>query len=209
MPLTGPWGQVQASFIEGGKTMAGRWANPWRLALWSLAAGILLLPAVAMQFTDEVAWTTFDFVFAGAMLLGVGLTFELAASRTSNIYYRAGVAAALLVSLLIVWSTGAVGIIGSEAHPANLLYFGVLAIAFSGVFIAGFRPPGMARTMLAAAVAHALVGALALAAGWGQLDPSWPWDIVGSTGAFGALWLMSAWLFRRAGREQTAWDAER
>jgi hypothetical protein len=179
----------------------GRRGNRWRIALWSVAALILLMPLIAMQFTDEVAWTAFDFVFAGALLLGVGLTFELAASRTGSITYRAGVAVALLAALLIIWSAGAVGIIGAETHPANLMYGGVLAIALVGVFVAGFRPLGMARAMFAAASAHALAGVIALAAGWGATDASWPWDIVMSTGFFAALWLVSAWLFRKAARD--------
>jgi hypothetical protein len=179
----------------------GRRGNRWRIALWSVAALILLAPLIAMQVTDEVAWTAFDFALAGALLLGVGLTFELAASRTSSIAYRAGVGVALLAGLLIVWATGAVGIIGAETHPANLMYGGVLAVAIIGVFVAGFRPLGMARTMFAAALVHVLVGVTALIAGWGATDASWPWDIIGSTGVFTALWLMSAWLFRKAARD--------
>jgi hypothetical protein len=36
-------------------------------------AFLLLLPLVAMQLTDEVAWDLDDFVVAGALLLGAGL----------------------------------------------------------------------------------------------------------------------------------------
>ena len=42
----------------------------WRLAPWMMAALILLLPLVAMRFTDEVDWDATDFSVMGAMLLG-------------------------------------------------------------------------------------------------------------------------------------------
>ena len=54
-------------------------------------AFILILPLVAMQFTDEVVWDLADFIVAGALLVGTGLTFELAARMTGNTAYRAAV----------------------------------------------------------------------------------------------------------------------
>lgn len=50
---------------------------------------ILLLPLLAMQFTDEVAWDLADFAVAGALLFGAGLTYELVARKAGNIAYRA------------------------------------------------------------------------------------------------------------------------
>lgn len=40
---------------------------------------------------------------------------------------------------------GAVGIVGSEDNPANLMYGGVLAVGIVGAVIARFRAEGMAR----------------------------------------------------------------
>ncbi len=37
---------------------------------------LLLIPLVAMQFTNEVNWTLSDFVVAAVLLLGTGLIFE-------------------------------------------------------------------------------------------------------------------------------------
>lgn len=41
-----------------------------------IVAGILLIPLVAMQFTNEVNWTIFDFVVAGILLYASGLMLE-------------------------------------------------------------------------------------------------------------------------------------
>ena len=53
-----------------------------RIALGT--AFILLVPLVAMQFTDEVAWDLADFVVAGILLFGAGLAYELIATKAGN-----------------------------------------------------------------------------------------------------------------------------
>ncbi|HEY9169813.1 MAG TPA: hypothetical protein VIN72_10020 [Lutibacter sp.] len=74
---------------------------------------ILLLPLIAMQFTDEVSWTLFDFVIAGALLLGTGLMCEVAIRKINKKSYRITICAALLIALLLIWAELAVGIFGS------------------------------------------------------------------------------------------------
>ena len=171
------------------------------------AALVLLLPLLAMQITDEVVWTVFDFAFAGVLLVGTVLMYELAARKAPNIAYRAAVGVALATAFILIWITGAVGIIGSEENDANLMYFGVLAVGLVGAIIARFRSQGPALAMLAAALAQVSVGVIALIGGLGSTGPSWPWDVVSVTGFFAALWLASAWLFRRAARQLPAADA--
>lgn len=175
--------------------------NYWRIAAWSAAAFLLLLPLVAMQFTDEVNWTTADFVVFGAMLACAGGAFELAARMTRNTAYRAAVGVALAAAFLLVWANGAVGIIGSEDNPANLMFGGVLAVGLLGAAVARFRPQGMARALVVTALAQALVAVVAAVAGMGY--------IFVATAFFGALWLGSAWLFRRAALEPAAAGAAR
>jgi hypothetical protein len=84
------------------------------------------------------------------------------------------------------------------------MYGGVLAVAIIGAFIARFRPHGMARALAATALVQALVGVIALAAGFGSTAPNFPEAIVFLTRFFAGLWLISAWLFRKAAREQTS-----
>jgi len=121
--------------------------------------------------------------------------------------YRAAVGLAVATALLLVWVNGAVGIIGSEDNPANLMYGGVLAVGIIGALIARFQPHGMARALFATALAQALVAVIALVGGLG-LPYSPPLELLGLNGFFIALFVGSTWLFRRAAQEQPFADAE-
>jgi hypothetical protein len=77
------------------------------------AASILLVPLLAMQFTNEVSWDGFDFAVAGGLLVGTGLMYELTARKLRSLRYRAVVGVALALALVLVWVELAVGIIGS------------------------------------------------------------------------------------------------
>jgi hypothetical protein len=205
MPITGRLRHITVSRNRKGKAMAAAstptgtpspipspapafW-NGWRVARWAVVAGLLLLPAVAMQFTAEVNWTPSDFVFASVLIGGTALLYDIAVLTRTSHAYRGGVALALAASFLLIWINGAVGIIGNEDNPANLMFGGPLAIAFLGALLSRFRARGMARTMGAAGAAQIAVGVAALA--MGALIPF-------VTLFFTALWWTSAGLFRRA-----------
>jgi hypothetical protein len=170
----------------------------WRIAGWTFAGLLLLLPLVAMQFTDEVKWDGLDFIFAAVMIGGTGLAFELAVRASASFAYRFGVAVALAAGFLLIWINGAVGIIGDEDNPANLMYGGVLAAALIGAIVARFRPAGMVRAMLVAASAQALIAAIASIGGLGASEPPGPLGILALNGFFVLLWLFSAAMFRKA-----------
>jgi hypothetical protein len=123
-------------------------------------------------------------------------------AKAGNIAYRAAVAVALAAALLLVWVTGAVGIIGSEDNNANLMYFGVLAVGIVGAIVARLRPHEMARALFATALAQASVAVIALIFGLG-LPWSPPLEILALNGFFVGLFVGSALLFRYAAREQT------
>ncbi len=74
---------------------------------------LLLIPFTAMQFTNEVNWTAFDFVVAGILLLGTGLLVELVMRKLTNKNYQIAGIAVLLAVLFLVWAELAVGIFGS------------------------------------------------------------------------------------------------
>jgi peptidoglycan/LPS O-acetylase OafA/YrhL len=70
---------------------------------------VLLIPLIAMQFTDEVDWGLGDFVVMGALLFGMGSLFVLAARKVREKYWPV-VGIALALVLLYLWAELAVGI---------------------------------------------------------------------------------------------------
>ena len=162
-----------------------------RLKLWCAAAALMLVPVVAVRGTDPAAWDRpGDFMFLGILLLGVGTAYEVASRVPLRRAYAAGLGLALAAAFLSSWINLAVGIIGSEDNPANWLYAGVIAVAGAGAVLVRFRSAGMAAVMLIAAGAQASVFFIALLAGLGFTGPI--------TVFFTGLWLISAWLFRKA-----------
>lgn len=111
--------------------------------------------------------------------------------------YRSALGIALLTALILIWLSLGVGIIGRDGDPANLMYFGVIAVGVIGAVIARFKPIGMARALLAMACTQAVVMAIALMAGMGR-PWSGPAELLLLNGFFIALFCGSAWLFRRA-----------
>lgn len=173
--------------------LAQPWTNKWRIAGWGIALGLVLLPLVAMQFTREVNWTSADFVFAAVLIGGVGALYEFTVRRSASWAYRGGVAAALAASFLTIWVNGAVGMIGSEDNPYNLVFLGVIVLALSGSVVARFRASGMALALAVAAVAQAIGGLAGMNS-----------DLRGglfSTG-FALIWLLSAALFHSAAQQE-------
>ena len=155
--------------LDGG-TLAGVGRDGlMRLLVWGAAAGLLLLPLVAMQFTREVDWDGRDFAVMAVMLLIVCGTFELALRLSRSPAYRAGFGMAAVGGFLLVWVNLAVGMIGSEDNSYNLWFGGVLAVGLVGALLARFRAAGMVRTLVAAAIVQALVSGVALVAGWDPL----------------------------------------
>lgn len=157
-------------------------------------AALLMVPLVAMRFTDEVKWDLADFIFAGVLLFGSGFAFVILARKAAGFSYRAAVAVAVGSSLFLVWTNAAVGLMGSENHPANMLYGIVIAFGVLGAVLARFGANGMARTMLAMALAQVAVPALAAVFWRGIPEPK----VLGVTAFFVVLFLLSALLFRVA-----------
>ncbi len=85
-----------------------------RLIIVFVISGIILLiPLIAMQFTDEVNWTFFDFVVAGILLLGTGFLFEFITRNIKKTSTRIIIFLVLLAILILVWAELAVGIFGT------------------------------------------------------------------------------------------------
>ena len=172
---------------------------PFRLIGWGGAAFVLLLPLLT-----NAPWTLSDYVVMGVMLGGAGLVLEAAARMSGNLLYKAGIALAVAASFLLIWVNLAVGFLGNEGNPANLMFLGVILVAILGSVFAGFRADGMARAMFAAAAAQLLVGVAGLAAGWASPGPHGIYEVTMGTALFVALWFVSGVLFHKAARQPAA-----
>jgi hypothetical protein len=166
----------------------------------TLATALCLsVPLVAMQVSDEMAWSAFDVVFMGVLLFGTVLAYQLVARIVATPAYALAVGVALVAGFLLVWVNAAVGIIGAPGGP-NTVYWGVLALGLAGAAAARLRPLGMARTLVAMALAQMAVPLIALMLARDEIlaQPPGVWGVVALNAVFAALFVTSAALFQRA-----------
>jgi hypothetical protein len=171
--------------------------NGWRIAGWGSLLALLLLPALAMQLTHEVDWTTSDFVFAAILLGFIGTVVELAARFARPGTARIGYMLAGLTAFLTFWSNAAVGIIGDE-DSVNVLFFLMVVAAMVAAAVSRFRPAAMRWIAGLLALGQYAVGIAALsmmpghAVEWGFLS------------FFALMWLTAAWCFHQAAQRLPA-----
>ncbi|MDN3725194.1 hypothetical protein QRD02_12460 [Aequorivita sp. SDUM287046] len=87
--------------------------NKRLLGILSAVIILLLIPLIAMQFTDEVNWDLFDFIVMGVLLLGTGLSCEFVLRMIKKPIHRIIICAIILMVLFLIWAELAVGIFGS------------------------------------------------------------------------------------------------
>jgi len=94
--------------------------------------------------------------------------------------YRIALLIWLITTLFLFWANGAIGIIGSENNPANLLYIAVFFVVIVGSIISRLKPYWMTRTFFITAIIQFLVPVFALLV--------WPaktsWGSAGVLGVF-------------------------
>jgi hypothetical protein len=81
--------------------------------LLTTVAVLLLIPLIAMQFTNEVNWNMSDFIVAALLLLGAVFTYELISRKVTGSKNRTILSVALLIIFLLIWAELAVGIFGT------------------------------------------------------------------------------------------------
>ena len=74
---------------------------------------LVMIPLIAMQFTNEVNWTLSDFIIMGVLLLSTGLICELIIRSVQKSTYRIALCIAVLVMLFLIWAELAVGVFGT------------------------------------------------------------------------------------------------
>jgi len=94
-------------------SVSSRAANSgcWDLALWAFLAVLLLLPTIAMLFTDEVRWTGADFIAAAAIFVVVGCAIELIVRPNGRSILRMALVCGVILATLAILADGAVGIL--------------------------------------------------------------------------------------------------
>jgi len=87
------------------------WLHHNRIFVWlALATGLLLLvPLVAMQYSEAVAWSGGDFLVMGALIFGFGSLFVVVSRRLAR-NYRLAVGISCAVLFLYLWAELAVGV---------------------------------------------------------------------------------------------------
>jgi len=160
---------------------------------------ILLIPLFGNLFIKGWNWHIGGFVFAGLVLYGAGIAYELVAAKMNNKAYRFAVGLAVGTAFVVSWMN--LVRVAESGNALNLMYYAVPVIGVIGAVIARFRPHGMARTLFAMALAQLLVPMVLLF--FGGIRP-------GPGGASGfiknaflvMLFVASALLFRRAAKTQ-------
>ncbi len=172
------------------------------IGIAAIILGLLAIPFTATQLSDEVNWDVTDFIIMGVVLSFIAMAYELVARKSEKTNYRVGFGVGLVGAFLLFWVNGAVGIIGNEGQPANLLYGAVFLVGLVGAIISNFKAKGMAMTLYAAAATQMLVPVIALII-WPPPDTSWSPGVFGvfwMTAFFAMLFVISGFLFQRAAR---------
>jgi len=171
--------------------------NGWRIAGWGSLLALLMLPALAMQITDEVNWTAGDFIFAAILLGFVGTMGALAVRFARPGAPRIGYIIAGFTAFFTFWSNAAVGIIGDE-DSVNVFFYLIVLGAIVAAMVVRFRPGAMRWIAVLLAIGQYAVGIAALnmmpghAVEWGLLT------------TFALLWFTAAWCFHRTVIKRTS-----
>ena len=74
---------------------------------------LLVIPLIAMQFTNEVRWGVFDFIIMGVLLMVAGMWTQRVIDRIRSKPNRMIYISLILLLFLLFWIEMAVGIFGS------------------------------------------------------------------------------------------------
>ncbi|MCR8666470.1 hypothetical protein NO995_02170 [Aestuariibaculum sp. M13] len=83
------------------------------LIILGVISVLLVIPFIAMQFSNEVNWSLFDFIVMGGLLLTVGLFLELILRTFRRPSVKIVLIVILFLLFLLTWAELAVGIFGT------------------------------------------------------------------------------------------------
>jgi len=82
--------------------------------IFYIAGLLLLIPLIAMQFTNEVNWSLFDFIIMGAMLTIAGLLIGITLTKFKASKNRILLIAIIIAIFFLIWAELGVGIFGTR-----------------------------------------------------------------------------------------------
>lgn len=173
--------------------------NKKRFIIWGTITTLIIMIILTKQFISEIQWNeTIAYI---VIILAIACIYELYKwLKTHNRSYRIAFSIGTLGALLIIRVNGAVGIIGSEDNPANLMYWAVLFTIILGSLISTFKPRWMALTLFATAIVQILVPVFALfiwpaQTSWGEAGVI---GVLVFNSVFAGIFIISALFFQRA-----------
>jgi len=84
-----------------------------RIKILQMVGLLLIIPFIAMQLTDEVEWSLFDFIIMGTLLLITGLMGEIIFKKVKKYKHRVILYVVVAITFLLIWAELAVGIFGT------------------------------------------------------------------------------------------------
>ena len=87
--------------------------NKRLIIILSIVVCILLIPLIAMQFTNEVNWTLTDFIIGGLLLFGFGFLIDLVLRNLKTSKKKVLIIIVLILILILIWMELAVGLFNS------------------------------------------------------------------------------------------------
>ena len=74
---------------------------------------LLLIPLTAMQLTNEVNWSFFDFIIMGALLTITGLLIGIILQKVENSKNKLILIVTIVMMFFLIWAELAVGLFGT------------------------------------------------------------------------------------------------
>ena len=74
---------------------------------------LLLIPLIAMQLSDEVNWSFFDFIIMWALITITGLLIGIVLKSFKYYKYKKILIVMILLTCLLIWAEFAVGLFGT------------------------------------------------------------------------------------------------
>ena len=84
-----------------------------RIEIFSIAGFLPLIPMIAMQLTEEVSWSFFDFIIMGVMLSITCLSIGIIIKKIKYSKYRNIFIIMIVMIFLLIWAELGVGLFGT------------------------------------------------------------------------------------------------